>query len=120
LNVATGGFGAGVYQPDFFTSWNKFTEFFGQFDFQGSGRAEAGAAVGGLLYGGEDFRVGMAQDHRAPREHIVDVSVAIDVVEAAAFGAFDEGWRAAHSAEGPHGRVDPAGDAFFPALHPLL
>ena len=51
----------------------------------------------------------MAQDHRAPGAEVVDVAVAVRVVEISALGAFDKRRRAAHRAESPHRRVDAAG-----------
>ena len=53
---------------------------------------------------------GVAEDVRAPGADVVDVGLAIDVLDAAALGAADEERFAADVAEGADGRVDAAGD----------
>src|SRR5207237_4403374 len=48
-------------------------------------------------------------NQRAPRHHVVDKGVAVDVRETGAGGAADEEWRAAHRLEGANGTIDAAG-----------
>jgi hypothetical protein len=55
---------------------------------------------GGALDGFDDGREGVAEDHGAPGAEVVDVAVAVGVVEVGALGALDEGRRAADGAEG--------------------
>src|SRR5204862_4983050 len=49
-------------------------------------------------------------NQRAPRHHVVDKGVAVDVRETAAGGAADEERRAAHRLEGANGAIDAAGE----------
>ena len=53
-------------------------------------------------------RVGVAEDQRPPGADVVDVAVAVDVVEIGALAALDEQRLPAHRAEGAHGRIDAA------------
>ena len=53
---------------------------------------------------------GVAEDVRAPGADVVDVGLAIDVLDAAALGAADEERLAADVAEGADRGVDAAGD----------
>jgi hypothetical protein len=52
----------------------------------------------------------MTQNHRAPRQDVVDVAVPIDVVEAGAFGALDKPGLASDGAEGAHRTIYTPGD----------
>ncbi len=51
----------------------------------------------------------VAEDQRAPREHEVEVAVAVGVLEPGAFAARDETGRAPDAAERAHRAVDAAG-----------
>src|SRR5258708_2273950 len=64
--------------------------------------------------------MGVPQDVRSPRADVIDVAVAVDVIEASPFAALDEQRLAAHSSEGPGGAVDPAGDDPRGALEALV
>jgi hypothetical protein len=50
----------------------------------------------------------MAEDQRAPGQHVVDVPIPVDIDEVRAFAALDEERRAADGPEGPNGRADTA------------
>ena len=78
--------------------------------------AETGRVARGALNGFDHRRKGVAQDHRPPGAEIVDIAVAVGVGEPGALSAFDKRRRAAHRAEGPHGRVDAAGEEALGAL----
>ena len=55
--------------------------------------------------------VGVAEDERPPRAHVVDVVVAVDVDDLGAVAALDEDRVAADGAHRAHRRVDAAGQA---------
>ncbi len=61
---------------------------------------------------GDDHRR-VAEDVRSPRADVVDVGLAIDVLDAAAMGLADEERFAADIAERAHRRVHPTGDQGF-------
>ena len=67
-------------------------------------RAERRALLHGLGDAGEHGLVGMADDGRAPRAHIVDVLVAVNVVRLAALDMVKHDGVAAHRLEGTDGR----------------
>jgi hypothetical protein len=64
------------------------------------GRAVAEALLGLPDDGLAHLGVVVAHDHRAPGQHVVDVALAVHVVEVGAVGAVDEDGRAAHGLEG--------------------
>lgn len=74
-----------------------------------TGRPEGGAAGHGLLDGGDDLGVGMAEDHRPPRADEVDVLPAVGVGEVRTRTGHHEPGRTAHRAESAYGRVHAAG-----------
>ena len=55
-----------------------------------------------------DFGMTVPEDQRAPRSHVVEVGVAIDVCDARSLAARDEYGIAAHGAKGSHRRVHAA------------
>mmetsp|Transcript_8138 Transcript_8138/g.20250 ORF Transcript_8138/g.20250 Transcript_8138/m.20250 type:complete len:478 (+) Transcript_8138:194-1627(+) len=71
-------------------------------------RAERGALLHGLGDGGEHAVVGVADDGRAPRAHVVHVLVAVDVVRLAALDVVEHDGVAADRLEGADGRGDAA------------
>ena len=58
---------------------------------------------------GDDLRVGVAEDQRAPGADPVDVAVAVDVDQLAALAALDEDRLPADLPHRPHRRVTPPG-----------
>ena len=62
----------------------------------------------------------VAEDHRAPRAHVVDVAVAVRVDEPCALALAEEDGRAADGAEGAHRRVHAAGDDALRGFKELL
>ena len=59
----------------------------------------------GALHRLDDRRIGVAEDRRAPRLHVVDVAVALGVDELRALGPVHEERRAADRVERPHRRA---------------
>src|SRR5262249_43078391 len=82
----------------------------GQPDFRRGGGAKAGAVRRGPPDRLQHMRVGVPKDERSPRADIVNVAVAIGVVEVGTLSALDEERLAADGAEGPDGAVDTAGN----------
>ena len=74
-----------------------------------AGRAEAGTVENRFVQRGHHLRVGVAQNQRPPGEDVIDVAVAVHIVHIRALALADEEGLAAHRAEGPHRRVDTAG-----------
>jgi hypothetical protein len=88
-------------------------DFFGHLDLAFGRRAERQAARGRILHRLHHVRMGVADDRRAPRTDVVDITLAVRIPEVRAFGAGDEARRAAHRTEGAHRRVDAAGVVFW-------
>ena len=77
-----------------------------QFDFQLSWRSVTRALPGGLFDGRDHWCRSMAQDHRTPGEHVVNVGISVKVVETGASGSFDEPGLASDGAESANRAVD--------------
>ncbi len=88
-------------------------DFLGHQHFAFRWRAERQAQRGRILHRLDHFRMGVADDGRAPRADVVDIALAVRVPEIRAFGARDEARRAADGAEGAHGRIDAAWRGFL-------
>ena len=111
-----GGLGAGADEAHLFDGGIAGHDALGEIGLGGRGCAEAGRVARRALDGFDHGRKGVAQNHRAPGAEVVDVAVAVGVVEIRALGALDEGRRAAHGAKGAHRRVDAAGKVALGAL----
>src|SRR5262249_33426973 len=72
--------------------------------------AEAGALVQCVLDGPHDPWMAVAQDERAPRADIIEIGIAVEIVEVSALAASDEDRLAPDAAEGPGRTVHPTGD----------
>ena len=105
-----GGFGAGVDHADFLDTRNPVGDDLGHLDFVWIGDAEGEAVLGGFVDGVGEASGGVPEDVGAPAANVVDVGFAIDVFDAAAFGAADEERIAINVAKGTDGGVDAAGD----------
>ena len=75
----------------------------GQFDLAFGRRAERQAVGGSGLYGGNDFRMGMAENQRPPRADVIEIFVTIDIRGARAVSADEKTRRPPHRAKGAHG-----------------
>ena len=105
--------GAGVDHADHVEGRHDRAQPLGHLDLGRARRAETQTAGGGSLHGGDDLRMRVAGDGRAPGADVVDVGTALDVVQAGALGALEEYRVAADAVEGAHGGIDAAGD-----MHP--
>ena len=93
---------------------------FGQFHFPFGGGAEAGAGVQDASQGRHHLRVTVTQNERSPGSHVVQVAVAVHVVDAGSLAAIDEQGVASHGAEGSGRRVDSARNELPGSLIELL
>lgn len=109
-NGAHGGFGAGGDEAYHVHGGDELAEQVGDFYFCFGGGAEGEALDGGFLYGGNDFRMGVAQDQGAPGADVVQVFLVIHVPHPGTLAALEEAGCAADGAEGAHGGVYAAGD----------
>ena len=113
---AHGGFGAGADQPHHFHARHQLDQQFGDLDFRFGGRDERQAVHGTVLDRAQHVGMGVAQQQRTPRTHIVDVFLVIGVPDARTFAARHEARRSADGTESAYRRIDPAGDAFLRAF----
>ena len=58
----------------------------------------------------DDLGMTVAEDHRPPGADVIDIGIAVDIIDFRAGGAFDEDRFAADGAKGAHRTVDAAGD----------
>ena len=84
-------------------------DFGGELDFQFGGCAEAGAAADHLRQAGHHAFVGVSDDQRAVAGDVIDVRIAVDVLEKASVPFPDENRRSADGFEGPDRRGNSAG-----------
>ena len=111
-----GGFGSGADEAQLADGGKRLDDGLGQIDFRWGGCAEAGALAGGVDDGFDDLGGGVAEQERSPGADVIDIRVAVGVVDVSALAAYQEGRFSADGAEGTHGRVDAAGDQLFGAL----
>ena len=114
------GLGAAVDEPHPVDARHRIDDALGELDLADGRRAERGAHRRRPARRLDDLGSCVAEQQRAPRLHEVDVAVAVGVDQVGALAALDEHGRAAHRAERPHGRVDPAGDHRARALEQVL
>src|SRR4029077_17015682 len=104
------GFRTGADHAHHFNTRYRCNDQFCQLRFRFRGRAETGPAVQGFFNHPHHARMAVAQDERAPGADIVQIAVAVQVVEIRPFATGDEDGLTADAAEGPRGAVDTAGD----------
>ncbi|MPN55553.1 hypothetical protein SDC9_203237 [bioreactor metagenome] len=105
--------GAGRNQAHHVERRHHLAQQVGDVDFALGRRAEGQTVDDGFLHGGDDFRVGVAEDHRPPGADVVGVPLAVGVLHLAADTLLEEQRRAADRTEGAHRRIDAAGDVFL-------
>ncbi len=85
------------------------TNRFGEFDFAFGGRAEAGAAFESLGDGLYDFGVAVAEEKRSPGTDVVNVLIAIGIIDAGTLASDDEARGSAYAAPGADRGVHASG-----------
>ena len=108
-----GGFGAGVDHAHHVHGGHQFADLVCHGHFGGGWGAEAEAVLHRCLHGSNHLGMVVAEDHRAPRAHVVDVAIVIFIVQVGATGRVEKHRCAAHALEGTHGRVNTAGNMFL-------
>jgi len=107
---AHAGFGAAVGHAHLFDAGNHAANQLGHRQFERVGNSKAGAKLGRVFDGGDNFGVSVSENSRAPSHHVIDKFVAIDVPNFAALGFIDKERRPAHSPEGTDRRIHPTGN----------
>src|SRR6185369_8621331 len=79
---------------------------FGHSDFHGIRNAEAGPLLCRLLYGFDDRSIRESKDCRTPTAYVIDVIVAIDVVNMRALGTLREKRLPAYASKRTHRGID--------------
>ncbi len=110
---AHGGLSTGGDHPDHLDIGIGVADHFGQLDLEPGGGSVGGPVFGCGLDGLHDLGMAVAEDHRSPGADVIDIGVAVGIVNLGTLGALNEQRVAAHRLEGPHGAVDPPGDDAF-------
>ena len=108
-----GGFGAGVDHAHHVHGGHQFADLVRHGYFGGGGGAEAEAVLHGCLHGGNHLGMVVAEDHRAPGSHVVDVAVVIFIVQIGAAGGVEKHRGAAYAFEGSHRGIYTPGNVFL-------
>ena len=109
-------FRAGADKAQLLDGRHDFSDFFGNDNFAFSRRTKRQTAQCCFAHGFNDFRMGMADNRRAPRADIVGITRAVFVPNIRAFCLFDKARYAADAAECAHRRVHAAGNNGFGAV----
>ena len=96
-----GGLGTARHEPDHVHALGPAGHLLGDPHLVLGGRAVAGAPGGGVAHRLDDGGVGVAEDRRAVALHVVDVAVALDVVDEGPLGPGNEVGPPSHRAERP-------------------
>src|SRR3990172_1500626 len=96
---------AAAYKADLLDAVVSGDYFLGQFGLSERRGAERAALLGGFENGFEYRFGGVAEDHGAPGADVVDILVAVDIIDFGAFGRFNEDRPHIYAAERPHGRI---------------
>ena len=102
--------GAGADQAHHLDRRHRLHNQLGKLRLPFGGSAEAGTAMQSFLDGPDHARMGMAEDERPPRTDVIEVTIAVDVVEIRPFAAGNEDRLAADAAKGAGRTVDAAGN----------
>src|SRR6185295_11785338 len=65
-------------------------------------------------------RMAMAQNHRTPRAHVINITIAVDIPEIGTISAVDEYRLAVHCFAGARGGIDTSGENLLRSLKRLL
>ena len=103
------GFGARAHEAHSLERWHQRPDTLAELDLERAGRPEAGAEPGRRGQRSHESPRRVAVDERSPRHHIIDVAIAVDVLDVRASGAANEQRGCADALEGAHGTVDATG-----------
>ena len=97
-----------VYHADHLHARHKVHHEFCKFGFEPARSPETEAVLRGLCNGGNHRIVRVAQEHRAPAAHVIDIVVAVHVVDVAALRTGNKRRGRAYVSEGTHRAVHAA------------
>ena len=103
----------GIYHAHHFHTGNDLVNEFCHFHFQRCSSAVAETVFQLAAYCLQHHVRVMPQDHRTPGTNIINISVAVLVVEVLIFGTLDKSRRSAHGLKCTYRRIDAAGHQFF-------
>ena len=115
-----GSLGAGVDEAHHFKRWHAIDHQSCQLILGLGGRAKAKAQLAGLNHCLHHFGMGVPQDHRPPGLHVIEVAIAIHVIEIRSLGSADEDGTTSNSAKGAHRAVDASWEQFLRLLKQRL
>ena len=102
------GFRARIYHADHLDTGQHGHHFLRHFDFEAGRRTERQTADHAVVHGFQNVGMAVAEDHRPPRTHVVDVLQTVRVQNVTAEALDDKAWRAADRTEGADRRIDAA------------
>ena len=102
------GLRPGVYKTDHLQVRHELFYQRRQLHFQGTGGTETGASGGSAVQGCHHLRLRVTQDQGTPGKHVVDVAIAVNIVNKSAFAVVDKERLPANRAKCPHRRTDTA------------
>src|SRR6186713_1346936 len=101
-------FRSAIDHADFFNRRHPFADEVRHLDFKGIRNAETDAARSGRAERVEDDLWCVPENCRAPRSHVVEVFISIDIPDSRAFRALDKKRFSVQSAKGADGRIHTA------------
>ena len=107
------GLGARVHHADHLDVGHQLHHELGHLHLPLGGSAEAESVLDGPLHRLPDDRVVVPQDHGTPGTDIVQIFVALHIVDVCAVRPLDEARGHIHRPEGTHRRVDAAGQHLY-------
>src|SRR5947209_3070517 len=111
---------AGVDKAHHFNRWNALNDQLSQFVFGLRGRTKAKTPLARLYHRMHHARMAMAENHGSPGLHIVQIAVAIDIIEIGAVSRCNEDGAAAHSAKSPYRTINATRQTFLRLLKKSL
>ena len=107
-DCAHSGLCAGAGHANLLKTWNETTESLGEFDLDFSWTTKAETVLSCADHRITNLRVVMTHDHRAPRQHVVDVSLPVDVKDVSAVSTLHKSWCTPHGFKGSDRRINTA------------
>ena len=107
-DCAHSGFCAGAGHANLLKTRNETAESLGEFDLNFGWTAKAETVLSCADHRVTNLRVVMTHDHRAPRQHVVDVPLAVDVKNVSAVSTLHKSRRPPHGFKGSDRRINTA------------